>query len=419
MYLVGITYTPFAVNSAVKNGDIFATLRRYLCHVAFLEQTTMRKQSGKNLRASSLGESSIKYGWLEKKSTGAVFSRWQKRYFVVSGHYLKYFLSDDATEAGDVQAAYDLKHVSDVTVNGHEFQLQADGQAFFVRADSAEVASQWVAVINDVRSSSTTAPQTSLQLRLASVLKDRSQALDGSPDGLNAKGLLGIVNTRTWDQLAESVTDEISALGSLPVEHLSDNLVTALQDRSRALAGTTAGLTAKTLLVDILTAKLEALHPTSPTPTADRIVAVLKDRAQALSGTPAGVEAKAQLVEILLDQTSALDPASATPTPDRIVAALKDRAQALSGTPAGVEAKALLAELGGGPENTAVRAAPHTALEDHVAGGAESGSDVETEEAGADLYSSLQSQQEASEQEGFCDAGLLQPSPYSCNTSLI
>ena len=46
-------------------------------------------------RDSMFGQSVLKEGYLEKESSG-MLKKWQRRYFELSGHYLKYYETKEA-----------------------------------------------------------------------------------------------------------------------------------------------------------------------------------------------------------------------------------------------------------------------------------------------------------------------------------
>ena len=46
-------------------------------------------------RSSMFGQSVLKEGYLEKESSG-MLKKWQRRYFELSGHYLKYYETKEA-----------------------------------------------------------------------------------------------------------------------------------------------------------------------------------------------------------------------------------------------------------------------------------------------------------------------------------
>jgi hypothetical protein len=94
----------------------------------------MKSQSSfnkKNFRKSVFvedGSAVLQSGYLQKQSTG-VFKRWQKRFFLVSGHYLKYYESE-ADSKGEkseskLKGTIDLREIISVALpgSGDEFHI--------------------------------------------------------------------------------------------------------------------------------------------------------------------------------------------------------------------------------------------------------------------------------------------------------
>jgi hypothetical protein len=81
----------------------------------------MKSQSSfnkKNFRKSVFADEAgvLQSGYLQKQSTG-VFKRWQKRYFVISTHYLKYYESkSDSDNESKIRGTIDLKETLSVNV---------------------------------------------------------------------------------------------------------------------------------------------------------------------------------------------------------------------------------------------------------------------------------------------------------------
>jgi hypothetical protein len=69
------------------------------------------------LRNSVFSNEMLKEGYVQKQSTG-LFKRWQRRFFVTSSHYLKYYA--DASKSGGVNGAIDLKAVKKVQLVGDD-----------------------------------------------------------------------------------------------------------------------------------------------------------------------------------------------------------------------------------------------------------------------------------------------------------
>jgi hypothetical protein len=91
--------------------------------------TRVRKSSfaKDNFRGSvfdtDAGGAAMKQGYLSKLSSGALSKRWQKRFFRLEGHYLKYFENEE-TDQKNVKGVVDLKDVSSVEQLGGEIIIK-------------------------------------------------------------------------------------------------------------------------------------------------------------------------------------------------------------------------------------------------------------------------------------------------------
>jgi hypothetical protein len=99
----------------------------------------------KGFRASAVSTSAavLLEGSLMKRSTG-VLKRWQQRYFVVAGHYLKYADSEDAVLASP-KATVDLNALKSCTITRGVFLMLTfeDSMALELQTATAEEAQGW------------------------------------------------------------------------------------------------------------------------------------------------------------------------------------------------------------------------------------------------------------------------------------
>jgi hypothetical protein len=108
----------------------------------------MRKSSRQALRASVTAPDVVIYeGWLEKLSSGKMVTRWQPRYFRISGHYLQYSLDDQTDE---VLAACDLNEASLFLREGLELRLTTEGAELRLRAPTAADAERWQSSLQSI-----------------------------------------------------------------------------------------------------------------------------------------------------------------------------------------------------------------------------------------------------------------------------
>jgi hypothetical protein len=89
-------------------------------------------------------------GYLKKKSSG-VIKRWQKRYFVIKGHYMSYYDNPQNLTEKDIKGTIDLHGLQAVgltSVKG-EIQLIIDSETTMLHADTPDEAQKWVDVLQD------------------------------------------------------------------------------------------------------------------------------------------------------------------------------------------------------------------------------------------------------------------------------
>jgi hypothetical protein len=92
----------------------------------------MRKGSKRRSITENEQQQFVKEGHLLKLSHGRL-KRWQKRYFVLSGHYLKYYSSAN-TSSESVKGAIDIREVTSCTPSEHDEMVlvHRDGSIFKV-----------------------------------------------------------------------------------------------------------------------------------------------------------------------------------------------------------------------------------------------------------------------------------------------
>jgi hypothetical protein len=106
----------------------------------------VRKKS--NFRKSSVQPPMTMAGFLSKKSRGAMQHRWQKRYFAVAGHYLKYARDEDGigSEAA-LKGTIDLNALQACGVDVSRLTLTFADSALELQAASAAEAHKWAMVL--------------------------------------------------------------------------------------------------------------------------------------------------------------------------------------------------------------------------------------------------------------------------------
>jgi hypothetical protein len=113
-----------------------------------------RKASKKNPRPSARSSSAavLIEGPLMKRSTG-VLKRWQSRYFVIAGHYLKY-ADDEQAVITNPKAAVDLKALHACSVTRDTFlKLDfVDGMVLELQAETPAGAEGWLEVLTQFTS---------------------------------------------------------------------------------------------------------------------------------------------------------------------------------------------------------------------------------------------------------------------------
>lgn len=109
-------------------------------------QPKPRSRTKSDFRKSMFDEPCIIKGYLSKKS-GGVVKRWQKRYFEVAGHYLKYADDQDSIKNTDIKSAMDLSHLMSVSVIDREITFQIFSDEILLQAPDVEEAQAWAKVL--------------------------------------------------------------------------------------------------------------------------------------------------------------------------------------------------------------------------------------------------------------------------------
>eukprot|EP00935_MAST-01C_sp_MAST-1C-sp1_P001773 g1773.t1 len=104
-------------------------------------------------RGSVFQQSVIREGYLEKKSSGMV-KQWQRRYFELSGHYLKYY-EDKATKSDEtLKGTIDAHEIGEIGAGkggAITIVMSDDGAKINLRAPSEQSAAAWVDAIEGAR----------------------------------------------------------------------------------------------------------------------------------------------------------------------------------------------------------------------------------------------------------------------------
>ena len=106
-------------------------------------------------RASMVGQLVIKEGYLNKQASGLI-KKWQTRYFVLAGHYLKYYEKKEETKSDEtIKGVVDVRTIRQVTREGSCFSLEmADkSKSVTLRATSDQLAELWVTEFEQLRKS--------------------------------------------------------------------------------------------------------------------------------------------------------------------------------------------------------------------------------------------------------------------------
>ena len=121
--------------------------------VVLKRQTSLLMRTLKPTQArKSWGPTEIQ-GFLLKKSSGGIFPRastFQRRYFIASDHFLRYYLRSDKTTEDDLRASIDLDRVEVESPNGDTVTLRLDGGTVQLKAasevsaaENAKIAFAW------------------------------------------------------------------------------------------------------------------------------------------------------------------------------------------------------------------------------------------------------------------------------------
>eukprot|EP00937_MAST-01D_sp_MAST-1D-sp2_P004266 g4266.t1 len=89
----------------------------------------------------------IMEGWLKKHSTGLI-KRWQKRYFTIAGHYMKYY-DDETKNEKALKGTIDLNGLQSAaqTALEGELQLVIKGETIILHAESAADGARWINIL--------------------------------------------------------------------------------------------------------------------------------------------------------------------------------------------------------------------------------------------------------------------------------
>eukprot|EP00935_MAST-01C_sp_MAST-1C-sp1_P002436 g2436.t1 len=140
-------------------------------------------------RSSVFQQSVIKEGYLEKQSSGMI-KQWQRRYFELSGHYLKYY-EDKGTKSDDtVKGTIDVREIAELAAgkDGVIMMATSDGGKINLKAPSETSAASWVDAIEQVRMAAAEAQEIDTKIRDSNlestmVLRHAKKYFD-SPDEL-------------------------------------------------------------------------------------------------------------------------------------------------------------------------------------------------------------------------------------------
>jgi hypothetical protein len=92
----------------------------------------------------------LRQGFLQKLSTGAI-KRWQKRYFVVAGHYLNYTDDEDHAQEHDaIKASIDLFNVTEYTASDNKITLAVGTEKHQFKAEDQADAAEWLNVMRGI-----------------------------------------------------------------------------------------------------------------------------------------------------------------------------------------------------------------------------------------------------------------------------
>jgi hypothetical protein len=92
----------------------------------------------------------LRQGFLQKLSTGAI-KRWQKRYFVVAGHYLNYTEDEDHAQEHDaIKASINLYDVTEYDASDNKITLAIGTEKHQFKAEDQADADEWLKVMHMV-----------------------------------------------------------------------------------------------------------------------------------------------------------------------------------------------------------------------------------------------------------------------------
>jgi hypothetical protein len=115
------------------------------CTMDARSRSSSRKKSG--FRKSTFDQPCQIKGYLEKKSTG-VRKRWQKRYFEVAGHYLKYSQDEGSiNNESTIKSAIDLSKLTKCERQGEIFTLKLGSETCELQGPNDEEAQLWCQVL--------------------------------------------------------------------------------------------------------------------------------------------------------------------------------------------------------------------------------------------------------------------------------
>ena len=129
---------------------VFASPRLSSCRFVSFRLAGRRSsftKSRKDYNRSVYDGDTVKEGALDKRTTGMV-KRWQSRYFMITGHYLKYFEDEKKTKTKGVIDLSDLLAVTPDAANpeGTTFCLALDDAEVTLRGPKTEV-DEWIAAL--------------------------------------------------------------------------------------------------------------------------------------------------------------------------------------------------------------------------------------------------------------------------------
>ncbi|CAK0889067.1 unnamed protein product, partial [Prorocentrum cordatum] len=91
-------------------------------------------------------------GWMLKLSSGRGRSRWQRRYFVLEDNELRYFHKEGSKS---VKKRFDLRNarlsLGGTSADPRELVLKFQERSWHLRAESAQLAQQWLTTLEDAR----------------------------------------------------------------------------------------------------------------------------------------------------------------------------------------------------------------------------------------------------------------------------